>query len=185
MGTRTARQLLPATAPPSFRPPALQLDARPQAADAADPDAHGRRVGGDPEEPGAQLERARAGGQQRAGRKARGPPRSAAHEPHAGRDLLALPHAREIDGVQPPHHGVEHEAHAPPRESRRVERERVPARRRAQIAERRAACRPAATAVTWMSGEPTGARAVISSTCWAAPTASGGVSSVVLSRSAA
>ena len=60
---------------------------------------------------GAQLERAGAGRQQGARRKSRGAARGAAHERHAGRDLLALPHAREIDRVRAPHHRVEHEPH--------------------------------------------------------------------------
>ena len=62
--------------------------------------------------------------------------RGAAHERHAGCDLLALPHAREVDGVRAAHHRIEHEPHALTAQARRVERERVPARRRPEIAER-------------------------------------------------
>ena len=55
-----------------------------------------------------------AGGQERAGGRPtarRAAPRTSA----CRRDLLALPHAREIDGVLAPHHGIEQESHRPAR----------------------------------------------------------------------
>ena len=107
--------VLPAIAVPSDRPPALSatLGRRP-----AMPRIQTLIVAASlrqPERARAQLERARRrpSSSAPAGRPTarRAAPRTSVMP---ARDLLALPHAREIDRVLPPHHGVEHEPHRLP-----------------------------------------------------------------------
>ena len=90
---------------------------------------------GNAEEPGAQLERPGAGRQQGARRDARGAARGAAHERMPAATCSLSPTRARSTASWRAHHGIEHEPHVLPGQARGVERERVPARRRAEVAE--------------------------------------------------
>ena len=109
----------------------------------------------------------RARRQQRAGRQPDRPARRTAHEAHARRDLLGSP-PRARDRRRPG--GPSRDRAASARSGRvspaALNAYGVPAGRRPQVAEHARRAVGAARPLTCTSGEPTGARAVTSTTCW-------------------